>query len=423
MMQKIIKAKGMVDVNSQKLIPDITIVIDNDIITSVESGIVSAQTDPEAQVIDLSDHYILPGLINSHMHLCMPGDSEIGQNATYLGNAKELAPLLAVKNALTELNSGVTTVRECGAWDMPTICRAVELGIIKGPRIYHCGRIITITGGHGWSWDIAIEADGEEAITQATRQNLKRGADFVKLMATGGGTQGTYPGHASFSAPEIAAAVEAAHRIDKKVAVHARGTAGIKNSVEAGVDFIEHCCFELPDGTLKADEKLIASIAEQEIIITPTIQLYRSHLRKMLKKQDEGKLSADETKAIKLSTDILEEKYLTLRKFIKAGVKCMAGNDAGIAIVAYGTLSGELDTMVEGGMSPSMAIASATKIPAEAMGLFDEIGSLEIGKQADIIAVKDDPIVNILALEKVSFVMKAGEIHLNEVSVEQPHRK
>ncbi|MBT4289881.1 MAG: amidohydrolase family protein [Deltaproteobacteria bacterium] len=137
----------------------------------------------------------------------------------------------------------------------------------------------------------------------------------------------------------------------------------------------------------------------------------------MLKKQDEGKLSADETKAIKLSTNILEDKYLTLRKFIEAGIKCMAGNDAGIAIVGYGTFSGELDTMVEAGMTPAQAIASATKIPAEAMGLFDEVGSLEVGKQADIIAVKDDPTLNILALEKVSFVMKAGEIHLKEDSV------
>ena len=416
-MQKIIKAKGMVDVNQQILIPDITIVIDNDIITSVESGITSAQTDPEAQVVDLSDQYILPGLINSHMHLCMPGDSDFGQNPAYQKNVRELAPILAVKNALTELNSGVTTVRDCGAWDMPTICRAVDLGIMKGPRIYHCGRILTITGGHGWSWNIAEEVDGIDGVITATRQNFKYGADYVKLMATGGGTLGTYPGHASFSVPEIAAAVETAHRIDKKVAVHARGAAGIKNCVEAGVDFIEHCCFEMPDGTLKADEKLIESMAKQEITITPTIQLYRSYLRKMLKKQDEGKLSADETKAIKLSTNILEDKYLTLRKFIEAGIKCMAGNDAGIAIVGYGTFSGELDTMVEGGMSPSLAIASATKIPAEAMGLFDEIGSLEVGKQADIIAVKDDPTFNILALEKVSFVMKAGEIHLKEDSV------
>jgi imidazolonepropionase-like amidohydrolase len=413
-MQKIIKAKGMVDVNQQMMVPDISIVIDKNIITSVESGTTSGQTHPEAQVIDLSDQYILPGLINAHLHLCMAGDSDIGQSTEFQQNIKELGALMAVKNGKTELNSGVTTVRDCGAWDMPTICLAVDLGIMKIPRVFHCGRIITITGGHGWSWSIGEEADGIDGITNATRQNFKRGADFVKLMATGGGTPNTFPGHASFSVAEISAAVETAHRIDKKVSVHARGTAGIKNSINAGVDFIEHCCFELPDGTLKLDEKLIETIARQEIVITPTIQLYRNWSRKLEKKQKAGTLTPTEKKDIQRVPYILEEKYKALRKFVEAGVKCMAGNDAGIPSVAYGSLSGEMDTMVEGGMSTMQAINSATKIPAEAMGLFDEIGSLEAGKQADIIAVRDDPTGSMLALEEVSFVMKAGEVILNQ---------
>lgn len=413
-MQKIIKAKGMVDVNQQIMVPDITIVIDNDIITSIESGISSTQTHPEAQQINLIDQYVLPGLINAHLHLCMAGDAAFGQSTNYQQNMKELASLLAAKSALTELNSGVTTVRDCGAWDMPSICLAVDLGIMQSPRIFHCDRVLTMTGGHGGVWSIVEEVDGIEGIIQATRQNFKRGADFIKLMATGGGSPNTFPAHASFSVSEIAAAVETAHRIDKKVSAHARGTAGISNVVEGGIDIIEHCCFELPDGTLKVDEKLIEKIARQEIVITPTIQLYRNYMRKLQKKQEKGTLTAADSKSIQLLPYVLEEKYKGLRKFIEAGVKCMAGNDAGIGIVGYGTFSGELDTMVEGGMSAALAIASATKIPAETMGLFNEIGSLEVGKQADIIGVKDDPTVNILALEEVSFVMKAGEIHLNQ---------
>jgi imidazolonepropionase-like amidohydrolase len=412
-MQKIIKAKGMVDVNQQTMVPDITLTIDNDLITAVESGTASFPAHPEAQKIDLSDHYILPGLINSHLHLCMAGDAEFGQSTNFQQNMKELAPMLAAKSALTELNSGVTTVRDCGAWDMPSICLAVDLGIMQSPRIFHCDRVLTMTGGHGGVWSISEEVDGIEGIVQATRQNFKRGADFIKLMATGGGSPNTFPAYASFSVSEIAAAVETAHRIDKKVSVHARGTAGISNVVEGGVDIIEHCCFELPDGTLKVDEKLIEKIARQDIVITPTIQLYRNYMRKLQKKQEAGTLTAADSKSIQLLPYTLEEKYKGLRKFIEAGVKCMAGNDAGINIVGYGTLSGEMDTMVEGGMSTMQVINSATKIPAEAMGLFDEIGSLEAGKQADIIAVKDDPTINILALEKVSFVMKAGEIHLS----------
>jgi imidazolonepropionase-like amidohydrolase len=414
MMQKIIKAKGLVDVNQQIMVPDITLTIDNDLITAVESGTPSFPTHPESQQIDLSDYYILPGLINSHLHLCMAGDAEFGQSTNYQQNMKELAPLLAAKSALTELNSGVTTVRDCGAWDMPSICLAVDLGIMQSPRIFHCDRVLTMTGGHGGVWSIVEEVDGIEGIIQATRQNFKRGADFIKLMATGGGSPNTFPAHASFSVSEITAAVETAHRIDKKVSVHARGTAGISNVVEGGVDIIEHCCFELPDGTLKVDEKLIEKIARQEIVITPTIQLYRNYMRKLQKEKESGTLTAADSKSIQRLPYVLEEKHKGLRKFIEAGVKCMAGNDAGIGIVGYGTLSGELDTMVEGGMSPALAIASATKIPAETMGLFDEIGSLEAGKQTDIIAVKEDPTVNILALEEVSFVMKAVEIHLNQ---------
>ena len=409
-MQKIIKAKGLVDVNQQTLIRNINLVIDGEFITSIDPSINPDHIHPETQIIDLSDCYLLPGLFNSHLHLCMAGDSDIGQSTAYQQNIKELGALMAVKNGLTELKSGITTVRDCGAWDMPTICLAVDLGIMKSPRIYHCGRILTMTGGHGWSWSIGEEVDGIEGITRATRQNFKRGAHFIKLMATGGGTPNTFPGHASFSVAEISAAVETTHRIDKKVSVHARGTAGIKNAVKAGVDFIEHCCFELPDGTLKLDPMLIDDIAKKEITITPTIQLYRSWLRKLNKKQDEGILTTAEEKDIQRVPFILEEKYNALRKFIEAGVGCMAGNDAGIPSVAYGSLSGELDTMVEGGMSPMQALVSATKTPAKAMGLYDEIGSIEVGKQADIIAVYEDPTANILALEKVSFVMKGGEV-------------
>jgi imidazolonepropionase-like amidohydrolase len=408
--QKIIKAKGLVDVNKQALINNVVIVIDNDTITSIDNELRSSQIHPEAQIIDLSDQFILPGLINGHLHLCDEADPKIRQNKEFLLQKKELAVMIASCNSRKELMSGVTTVRDCGGWNMSTVRLAAELGFLEGPRIYHCGRLLTMTGGHGW--DLGEETDGIDGIIRSVRQNFKEGADFIKLMVTGGGTPFTFPGYASFSVQEIAAATETAHQINKRVAVHARGTEGIKSAIEGGVDIIEHCCFELPDKTLKYDPKLAEEIAKKEIYVTPTVQLYRDRLKELTRMKDEGTLTLEDQKTLERTPYVLEEKYVALRGFCELGIKCIAGNDAGIPGLEFGSLSGELETMVEAGMTPMQAIISATKIPAEAMNLSDEIGSLEVGKQADIIATKGDPTANILELENINFVMKAGEVHL-----------
>jgi len=410
-MQTILKAKGLVDVDQEVVIPHVVVIIDDDKITSIDNETSFSQNYPEGQLIDLSDHYILPGLINSHAHLCLEAVSHIGLSHKYRENLKELAVLVAARNSQKELMSGVTTVRDCGGWDMPVVCLAAKFGLFESPRIFHCGRLITMTGGHAWF--MGEEADGVDAIIRSTRQNFKEGANFIKLMVTGGGTPNTFPGHASFSIPEISAAAETAHRIDRKVAVHARGIPGIKAAIKGGVDFIEHCCFELPDGTLQYDPQIAEEIAQKGIYVTPTIQLYRDRLRALIRKQEEEPGKPGDQQSIDLLTRVLAEKHLALKGFIDLGVQCIAGNDAGLPAVEFGSLSRELDSMVEGGMTPMQAIVAATKTPAEAMGLYSTIGSLEAGKQADIIAVGSDPTSDILALEKTSFVMKAGEVHLN----------
>jgi imidazolonepropionase-like amidohydrolase len=413
-MQTIIKAKGLVDVKNQTVVDNITLVVDGDKIIAISRDQDIPEVHPDSQVLDLSDKFILPGLINSHLHLCMEAEPHIGRDAEYLNSWKDLAVLTATRNSKKELMSGVTTVRDCGGWNMPALVKAVELGLFEGPRIFHCGRLITMTGGH--AWNMGDEADGTDAVLRCVRQNFKEGADFIKLMVTGGGTPHTFPGHASYSVPEIAAAVNAAHQIGKKVAVHARGTAGIKNSIAAGVDCIEHSCFEHPDKTLKFDRQIVEEMAAAGTCVTPTIQLYRNWVKGLILKQKEGTLTPDERETIKYIPKVLEEKYVALRGFLEAGVTCMAGNDAGIPGLEFGTFWGELDTLVEGGMSSVQALVSATLIPAEIMGLETEIGSLEVGKQADIIAVADDPTKNIGTLEQVQLVMKAGDIVKNSIS-------
>ena len=411
-MQKVIKAKGLVDVKKETLIPDPLLMIDDDKIIAVGREGDMPGTHPEAEIFDFPGKYILPGLINSHVHLCLFSEGkDIWEYGINLPN--EILALTAAKNARLELMSGITTLRDCAGQGevMYALRVAMEMGLIEGPRLFLSGRHLTMTGGHNI---FGIEVDGPDNIIKAVRKLFKEGADFIKIMATGGGTPGTYPGYASFSIPEIAAAVETAHRIGKTVAAHCRGIPGIKNAIDGGVDQIEHADFELPDETLKFDPKLAEEIAEKGIYVTPTIQLYRDLIEEFTCKKEEGKISPAEEKMLELMPQALEEKLKALEGFLKAGVKCVAGSDAGLPSTGFGCLWQELGAMVEGGMTPMQAIVAATRTASEAMKLLDETGSIEVGKQADIIVVDEDPTVNVSALSKVSFVMKAGKICLHK---------
>jgi imidazolonepropionase-like amidohydrolase len=247
---------------------------------------------------------------------------------------------------------------------------------------------------------------------EAVRLRCKEGADFIKIMATGGGTPGTYPCYASYAVPEIAAAVETAHRIEKRVGAHCRGTPGIRNAIEGGIDQIEHASFELPDGSLKFDPRLADQMAEKNIYVTPTIRLYRDLLNAYTRKKEEGPITPLEEERLARMPGSLEEKLKGMGRLLSAGVKCVAGNDAGLPFTRFGRLWQELAAMVEGGMTPIQAVVSATKTAAEAMGLDDEIGSIEVGKQADVIVVDGDPTADITALNKISLVMRDGKVYL-----------
>ena len=411
-MQKVIKAKSLVDVKEETVIPNPFVMIDNNRITAVGRREGMPEIHTEAEIYDYSDKYILPGLINSHVHLCLFSEGkDIWEYS--LQQPNEILTLTAARNGRLEMMSGVTTVRDCGGQSevMLALRKAIDMELIEGPRLFFSGRNLTMTGGHN---AFGVEVDGPDSIIKATRQVFKEGMDFLKIMATGGGTPGTYPGYASFSVPEIKAATEVAHRIGKTVAAHCRGIPGMKNAVDGCVDHIEHADFELPDGRLKFDPGLADEIAEKGIFVPPTILLYRDLIDAYSHKKEEGNISPAEEKDLELMYHALDEKWKSLRRLMDAGVKCVAGNDAGIAYTGFGRLCHELDIMVEGGMSPMQSIVAATKTAAEAMGLIDEIGSLEVGKQADIIVVDEDPIDNISALSKVSFVMKAGKVYLNK---------
>lgn len=414
MIKKIIKAKGLVDVEKDTVVPNPFVMIAEDRITKIGRQSEMPAVDPQAQTLDLNDKYILPGLINCHAHICWPGTG--ASMPDYWDYPYEIIVLCAAQNARTELLSGVTTVRDCGGPGtlVQRIDEAVKGGKIEGPRIYKCGAMLTISGGH--AHNIGVEADGPEEIVKAVRAQFKQGADFIKLMATGGSTPGTYPGHASYSVSELRAAVKTAHRIEKAVATHCRGIPGIRNSIDAGVDFIEHACFELPDGNLEFDPKLADDIAAAGAIVVPTIRLYKDHVINLeeKKKQNED-WTPESKKLLELMSRNLEEKIKSLEGLQRASVTCLAGNDAGLPNTGFGLLWQELEIMAEGGLTALQAIISATKNAAVALGLDDEIGSIKEGKQADIIAVDGDPTRRITRLRKVDFIMKAGRVYRDAV--------
>jgi imidazolonepropionase-like amidohydrolase len=269
--------------------------------------------------------------------------------------------------------------------------QAVDDGLAApGPRLLLCGPPLTMTGGHAHF--LGGVADGPAEIARAVRSRVHQGADFVKLIATGGGTPGTLPAWASYTVEEITAAVRAARDLGKSVSAHCRGIPGIRNAVAAGVAHIEHACFELPDGTLHFSSRLADQMATAGIYVTPTIQLFRDVQAFLEQQQREGRpLTPPEIQRLKLMPQTLEAKYQALEGFMAAGVQCVAGNDAGLPHTGFGRFWQELQAMTQGAMSPVQAIQAATLTAAKAIGLADTIGSLQPGKQADLVAVDGDP--------------------------------
>jgi len=407
-MQTVLKAKGLVDVENGCCIQDPFVIIKDGRISNLGQKDRLPLLDPAAHIIEMPDQYLLPGLINSHGHASFASDGKPIDALVHASN--EVLALMAAKNVRQELQSGVTTFKDCGARPgvMGELRRAAEMGLVNGPALFLSDCCLTTTGGHGAAF--GKEVDGTDAMMRSVRERHKVGADFIKIIATGGGTPRTCPGAASLSVAEIRAATETAHRINLKVAAHCRGIPGIENAIAGGVDHIEHACFELPDGRLQFDQRLVDEIAVKGIYVTPTIRLYRDMVEAIEKRKKEGPVLPQLAERMEILPYSVEEKLKSLGSFLKAGVKCVAGNDAGLPYTGFGRLWQELEMMVEGGMTPVQAIRAATLTAAEAMGRANQLGSITVGKRADIIAVRSDPTVDITTLAQISFGMRDGRI-------------
>jgi len=403
----IIHAGSLFDGTANDIRENVTIIVSDGVIESVTDGF----TNPEngQNLIDLSDKIVLPGLIDLHVHLEM--ETNPGRYAeTFTMNPEDRA-LRSVMYVRRTIEAGFTTVRDLGGTGVNTALRdAVNAGYIQGPRIISVGKSIATTGGHadptnGHRHDLMGSPgpaegviNGETEAREAVRQRYKNGADHIKITATGGVLSVAKSGqNPQFMVDEVQAIVETANVYGMQVAAHAHGKEGMLRAVNAGVTTIEH-------GTYM-DEEVMNAMVEKGTYYVPTILAGNF----VAEKAEEEGFFPDlvRPKAREIGPLIQE----TFGKAYAYGVNIAFGTDSGVS--PHGENGKEFALMVEAGMPPAEAILSSVKTGAEVLGLSDQIGSIEAGKMADIIAVDDNPIENIQTLENVSFVMKDGVVVKN----------
>ena len=353
---------------------------------------------------DLGDATLLPGLINMHTHLTCSAETNVLHQA--LHDSYEVKMMRAIENARKAVLSGVTTIRDCGTLNsiVFAIREASKEGLITAPHVWASGEVLTSTGGHCYFF--GVECDSVEDIKRAVREQVKAGADYIKVMATGGGlTPNTNPREAQFDRDEMIALVEDSRRIGKRVAAHCHGTPGIRNAIAAEVTTIEHCSFMVPDG-VKYEQPLAEAIAEKGIYVCPTIgvgERFRQYA---------------EREGIELPAGMAQtrpQRIENFRRLLDAGVKFVSGNDAGMTFTGFDDFQLDLEMLVEYvGMSNGDAIVTATGQAAEAIGT-EEFGTLQVGRRADILGVRGNALHDISALRDLLIVKKSGQTLVNNL--------
>jgi imidazolonepropionase-like amidohydrolase len=356
-------------------------------------------------VIDLPDATLLPGLIDMHTHLTFDLAS-LGYQGLSISTAREA--LHGARNAKRTLEAGFTTVRNVGAKDYADIALrdAINDGDVIGPRMVTSGPALGITGGHcdenllppAFHLQGDGVADGVEAVQHKVREVIKYGADVIKICATGGVlSKGDDPNASQFTLEEMKAIVADAHRLGRKVAAHAHGAEGVRWASEAGVDSIEH-------GHLM-DDAAVATLKKNGTYLVPTLFL-GEYMEKNMEHSDMPEYSKQKMR------DVAAAMQKNVKKAFDAGVKIAFGTDA--AVYPHGLNAGEFHVYVKLGMTPLAAIQTATINAADLLGPKFQVGTLEPGKFADMIAVDGDPTKDVTILEHVKFVMKGGTVYKND---------
>jgi imidazolonepropionase-like amidohydrolase len=357
---------------------------------------------PDAVIFTHPGKTVLPGFIDGHVHL-MFGTGPRTYNDVVTHDSDALMLLRAARNAELHLRAGVTTLRDAGARNRVTfdLRGGVDAGLVRSPRLLLCGRPLTMTGGHFW-WCHG-EADGVDGVRAAARQMLKEGADFIKIMASGGAALDSW--YSSYSVAELTAAVTEAHQVGKKTMAHCLGADSIARAVEAGLDQIEHLNFLHPDGSRVFDERLAERIVAQEIIVSPTIQTSYRELEELEAKGEA--LSLQEQALRDTYRYKIDTKLDFVRRFHQLGAKIVAGTDA---IQRFGDFPLGLELLRRAGLSEMEVIVAATSLAASAVGMERAVGTIKPGLHADLIYVDGDPLRDLSALGRVEAVVLGGEL-------------
>jgi imidazolonepropionase-like amidohydrolase len=404
----LIRNGTLIDGTGKAPLADAAVLVKDNMIQ--DAGHMNSIRQPDEKVIeiDAGGGYILPGMIDTHVHVMLEGVN-IARDMVTPFSMRFYNSINYLKNTI---EAGITSVRDAGGADAG-VKQAVESGVIVGPRLQISISVLTITGGHGDGWmrsgmeyDLfmpypgfpSCRVDGVEDCRRKVREVLRAGADVIKICSTGGVLSPTdHPEFVQFSPEELDVIVrEAAYRNGVKVMAHAQGAEGVKNAIRAGIHSIEHGIF--------LDDEAIELMLKHGTFLVPTLLAPIAVL-------EAGEKGGMPEYGVRKAREVVEIHSESISRAHKAGVRIAMGTDAGV--MPHGTNLRELGLMVNVGMSPMETIVATTKKAAECLGWEDKVGTIEAGKLADIILVKKNPLQDIRSLEKVdniALVMKDGKV-------------
>ncbi|MBG9447322.1 metal-dependent hydrolase family protein [Cytobacillus firmus] len=383
----ILKGGSIIDGLNDEVLENSYIKVENGRITEVKEG---EPGDTEGfEVIDCTGKYILPGLIDCHVHLVWNGSAD--PQSLIKNEENDRIALEAYKHALDTLKLGVTTVRDLGAPDRTVlhVRNVIDSGLLSGPTIIAAGAPICMTGGHVYY--LGYESDGPDEVRKNTRRVLKEGADLVKVMATGGiYTKGEEPGSVQLTIEELSAAKEEALKKNKKVSAHADGIEGIMNCLEVGIDTIEHGIY--------ADRQALEIMKNQGTFLVPTMAV----MRQLISSPDIPAYALEKAK------QVVGPHFSMLQEAVQIGVKIATGTDCGSPLTPPRYYFDELAIMHEAGMSEMEVIKASTSVAAECLGIENQRGCISPGKFADLLIADSNPLNDLNSLRGDKLVMKNG---------------
>lgn len=391
----VLKCANVID-GKGKYLPGTDITIKNGKIFKVNPTTTSdSSVDSKTFVYDATNMSVLPGFIDSHVHLLMNGASDIGDSL--LGKTDILLAMRALSNAKAALTAGFTTIQDLGCKNGISLALrdAIASGMQQEPRIFACGSIICITGGHGSTWG-GREADGVSECRKAVREQVKQGADIIKVAASGGVvTRGSNPNACEFSEDELQAIVDEAHNRGRKVAAHAHSDVSISTATRAGVDFIQHGSF--------ATTKTLELMAANNTMLVPCIYsaVVQAESEALARYLREG------------CKPIVESHKSVVKEAKELGIKIALGSDAGTPLNYFGHAAKEFEFLTMRGLSNMEAIVAGTYNAARVVGVEDTLGSVEQGKIADLIVMDGNPLDNINVLQdstRIMLIIKEGRV-------------